>query len=168
MPREISENEPDAFMYWAGEAGKSIPKVARDLGIADSTVRYWHKAMDWEGQYQERLRELAAGSIETGINELKLGVSAAARRLVKMLNNDDTPDNEQRENIRLYFDLLRGSFTNDNSPASLTLIDARSIMQHSTDQLDNREAQLSAAARAIEARVIDANESAKPGRRRTF
>jgi hypothetical protein len=149
------EELEDAYMRWAYECEKNLTDTAELTGIPLRTLQY-HKAKDnWDERYSAETSEIAGLAFTYGLNELRLGISAAALALVRDASSSTLQHSERLASQKLLFSLMLSSPTSESPATShLSLIDARSI--HLPPNSSDANV---ISARAIEANLAVANEA---------
>ncbi len=161
IPEADHEKIEKAFQLWMTEAKGSCQQVANIMNTPVRAIYLWQAKYDWKGKRRELQAEMGEDALQQGKTELRLAVSTAVQRLVTMIENDDTKDSEQRENIRLLFAYV---FDQDIHAPS-TLIDARQVhIQPGNLQADP----LTRATRILEANVSHQQTDSRRGKRKTF
>ena len=149
------EDREEAYMTWAYANEKNLAKTCRDLNIPERTGQYWKKEYEWDSRYAAETADIAGLAFEYGLNELRLGISAAALSLVKDASNANLEHHERLASQKLLFQLMIGSTDAlPKIPTHLSLIDARSITLPAGSINDSNVI----AARAIEANLSHAND----------
>lgn len=164
MPIAVYEDRPErereAYALWTGQANGNMTEVARLTNIPIRTLFSWRSRYHWKAEKSQNIRHLTEDAIEAGKLQFSLAYSAAANRLVTMLNDDSATHHDQRENIRL----LRELTDDPEGETAQTLVDARSI--HITAQ--EVDDPLRAASAALAANVGQASNDSKRGKRRGY
>jgi hypothetical protein len=159
------EQREDAYMRWAYEYNKNLTETARQLDIPLRTVQYWKSKDHWDSRYAAETAEIAGFAFTYGLDELRLGVSAAALQLVKDASNPALQHSERLASQRLLFSMMVSNIGSENAgPTHISLIDARSI--HNPPSLPNSNDPDLISSRAIEANITKANELQSRNRRK--
>jgi hypothetical protein len=123
------EQLEDAYMSWAYEHGHNLAATSRSTGIPLRTLQYHKARARWDERYSAETAEVADFALGYGLDELRLGISAAALQLVKDASNDTLLPSERLASQKLLFSLLvhnpeGHSYT---GPQHISLIDARRV-----------------------------------------
>ena len=148
-PDEVYE---DAYMRWAYELNKNLTETSKATGIPLRTLQY-HKRNDrWDERYEAETAEVAGLAFTYGMNELRLGVSAAALQLVKDASNPALQHSERLQSQKLLFAIVANTHTEDmKAPSHISLIDARQVHLNASDREAGEIARLGMQANVNEA-----------------
>jgi hypothetical protein len=87
------DEKEEAYLYWYSEGEESFKKTHEHTGIPERTLYSWAKADMWKQRKADDLAAAAGPAVETFRLEVRLLLSAAARRLGKIIEsgkNEDT------------------------------------------------------------------------------
>lgn len=145
-----------AYMLWAYVNEHNLTKTSEDTDIPLRTLQYHKRKAEWDKRYEAETAEVAGFAFAYGLNELRLGISAAAQSLVKDASNSALLHSERLASQKLLFSLLVHSPDSASQvPGHVSLIDARSIHLPPNDvnAVDPSKVNI----RAIEANIANAN-----------
>lgn len=156
------EQLEEAYMTWAYKLSHNLTHTAEETGIPLRTLAYHKRNAKWDERYAAETAEIAGLAFEYGLNELRLGISAAALQLVKD-SSDNTLEHAQRlASQRLLFSMMIGGAGPEHAgPTHVSLIDARQV------QLPpNNDHPSLVSSRAIEANISRAIDAQSRSRRK--
>jgi hypothetical protein len=138
------------YAVWATE-GRNATLTAEKLGVSRQTVDYWRHNYGWDEQYEED----AESALRRAFLAVEGGLSAAAIRLVQIVENPDSGDREAIQAAKALFELVgaRQAIQKGTQGDQTTFVDKMLVQQLGnlpTDQL------MLEAAKLLEGNIHDA------------
>jgi hypothetical protein len=85
MPRPPSERIDEAFEIWSTEAERNDTRTAELMGLAQSTVSYWHRTYHWDERYLSFMQPDAEIMVGVGVTAMRVALPAVTQRLVHIV-----------------------------------------------------------------------------------
>lgn len=163
MPQLWTDEQlEEAYMTWAYKLSHNLTHTAEETGIPLRTLAYHKKEKRWDERYAGETAEIAGLAFEYGLNELRLGISAAALQLVSDASNKSLEHSQRLASQRLLFSMMiSGTGSDHTGPTHVSLIDARHVSLP-----PNTDSPSLVSSRAIEANISRAIDAQSRSRRK--
>ena len=128
MPRPINDKAEAAYVFWASEGERNIRATAQHFETNERTVYYWKLHYGWDKRWADSLREFSEDAVVVAKTQLKMGLSAAADRLVRIIASEKTSDRDAILAVKVLFTAAHG-LADAQGVKYQTLIDARQVLR---------------------------------------